>query len=368
MKALHIIAAASLAMAAGSCSHKGDGQDTAAAPAIEVTPVLTDSVTMYKTFPGTLSADATVNVVGRVNGTLASKQYTSGQSVKKGQVLFTIESTSYRDAVQQAEAELTTARSRYDYATRQRKAMEQAFKSDAVSEMEVIQAVSNEREAEAAIRTAEAALSTARSNLGYCTVTAPISGRVDDNTLSVGNYISGEGSPTTLCTIYDIDYVLVHFSIEDVDLIGRVREAMKAGSVEIPVRFSEKLAHDYHGTLQYVAPNMNNSTGALALQVMIANPYGELLPGMYAEVSLPTGVNPRAMLVRDASLSTDQLGKFLYTVNDSDRIVYSPVKTGELVNDTMRVILSGIEPGQRYVTAALLKVREGMSVKPVESR
>ena len=366
MKASYILMAAALATT--SCGHRSATEARMAdAPDVEVTPVAIDSVTLYKTYPGSLGANASVNVVARVNGAITSKQYKSGDMVHRGQVLFTIENTPYRDAVAQAEASLATARSQYDYASRQRTAMEKAFESDAVSEMEVVQARSNEREAAASIKNAEAALSTARTNLGYCTITAPIDGRASDNVLSVGNYVSGAGSPVTLCTIYDNSSMVAFFSIEDVDVVDHVNKALQSGEYDIPMKFSQELAHKYNGKLQYVAPNMNKATGTLALQAMIANPYDELRPGMYVEVSLPTGVDPKAMLVRDASLSTDQLGKYLYTVNDSNRVVYTPVKTGEMANDSMRIVTEGLEPTARYVTSAMLKMRDGMTVHPLET-
>ncbi len=86
---------------------------------------------------------------------------------------------------------------------------------------------------------------------------------------------------------------------------------------------------------------------------------------MYATVSLPYGTEPHALLVKDASIGTDQLGKYLYTVNDSDKVVYTPVEIGGLYRDSLRVITKGIAPDTRYVTSALLKVRDGMPVKPV---
>lgn len=91
----------------------------------------------------------------------------------------------------------------------------------------------------------------------------------------------------------------------------------------------------------------------------------ELKDGMYVKVSLPCGIGPHAVLVKDAALSTDQLGKYLYVVNDSDKVVYTPVTVGELYHDSLRVIEKGIRPGDRYVTQALLTVRNGMKVRPV---
>ena len=364
MKAFIILAATAAVVGAASCSRHDSDDRSAAAPDIRVTPVKVDSVTLYRKFPGTLIAQASVNVVARVNGLITAKHYTSGDIVSKGQPLFSIESTAYADAVRQAEATLASARSNYDYATRRRAAMEKAFKSDAVSEMEVEQARDAEREGEASVKSAEAALSSARTNLGYCTVTSPIDGRVSDNNLSVGNYVSGEASPVVLCDVYDNENMLAVFSIEDIALAQTVRAALNNKNTRVPVDFGQKLPHTYTGQLIYLAPSMSNSTGTMTMQAEIANPYDELRPGMYVNVSVPVGVDPEAMLVRDASLSTDQLGKYLYTVNDSDRVVYTPVVAGDIVDDSMRIITSGISPSDRYVTSAMLKVRDGMTVHP----
>lgn len=134
----------------------------------------------------------------------------------------------------------------------------------------------------------------------------------------------------------------------------------------MPVHFTQPMKHSYTASYYYVAPDMNNSTGTLPVKLTIKNPYGELLPGMYVDVSLPVGTDSAAILVRDASLSTDQLGKYLYTVNDSNKVVYTPVQTGDMDGDSMRIITSGLRPGARYVTSALLKVRDGMTVNPIE--
>ena len=364
MKAFIILAATAAVVGTAACSRHASDDRSAAAPDIEVTPVRVDSVTLYRKFPGTLIAQASVKVVARVNGLITAKHYTSGDLVRKGQPPFSIESTAYADAVRQAEATLASARSNYDYATRRRAAMEKAFKSDAVSEMELEQARDAEREGAASIKSAEAALSNARTNLGYCTVTSPIDGRVSDNILSVGNYVSGEGSPVLLCGVYDNDNMMAVFSIEDVALAQTVRAAINNKGTHVPVSFGEKLPHSYTGELTYLAPNMSNSTGTMTMYAEIANPYDELRPGMYVDVSVPVGTDPKAMLVRDASLSTDQLGKYLYTVNDSDRVVYTPVVTGDLVDDSMRIVNSGLQPTDRYVTSAMLKVRDGMTVHP----
>ena len=360
------LATATIIIPVSSC--QSDKHDTAdEAPSIEVARSQSDSVTAYRTIPGTLHALNKVDLVARVNGYLRSINYKKGDIVEKGQLLFTIEDTQYRDAVNQATANLASARSAHEYAASHYQAMEKALKFDAVSLMEVKQAKSTLEQAEASIRTAQAQLETARTQLGYCRVYAPFRGRITASGPSVGAYLNGEGAPVTMATIYDDSSMQAYFTVEDGSFLKSFAKdsATAAGYDSIPITFSEHLPHNYYGALSYLSPDFDPSTGTMQLRAVIKNPYGELRDGMYASVKLPTGTNANAVIVKDASIATDQLGKYLYTVNDSNKIVYTPVKTAEMANDSMRVITSGLPAGTLYVTKALLKVRPGMIIKPV---
>ncbi|MCM1484170.1 MAG: efflux RND transporter periplasmic adaptor subunit [Muribaculaceae bacterium] len=351
-----------------SCK-KHDTKSTEEIPPIEVAVSATDSVTTYSTIPGSLHAENKVDLVARVNGYLRSINYKSGDIVEKGQLLFTIEDTQYRDAVSQAAASLASAKSAREYAASHYAAMEKALKSDAVSVMEVKQAKSALEQADADIRTASAQLQTARTQLGYCRVYAPFRGRISASGPSVGAYLSGEGAAVTMATIYDDSDIQAYFTIEDASFLKSFADGReKSGGVNydsIPIMFSEELPHTYSGSLSYLSPDIDSSTGTMQLRAKINNPYGELRDGMYVSVKLPTGVSPHAVIIKDASIASDQLGKYIYTVNDSNKVVYTPIKVGSMANDSMRVVLSGLQPGTKYVTKALLKVRPGMEIKPI---
>ena len=133
----------------------------------------------------------------------------------------------------------------------------------------------------------------------------------------------------------------------------------------MPLKFEQPLAHDYYADLNYLSPSVNQSTGTFNMKAEVKNPYGDIKPGMYVTIDLPYGNNPKAILINDASIGTDQLGKYVYVVNDSDKVVYTPIKIGGLYNDSLRVVNEGLTSRSRYVTSALLKVRDGMTVKPV---
>lgn len=366
-----ILASATLTILASACSHSKKGTDASeATPEIDVAPAVERSVTLYHTYPGKLHARSTIDLVARVDGYLRKQHYKNGDLVEKGQLLFTIEDTQYRDAVSQAESSLKQAKAELDYNKARYEAVKKAAAADASSLMEVQQALSDMESSQQSVNNATAALSTARTNLEYCYVRAPFKGHVGASGPGEGAYLNGAASPVTLATIYDDLEVRADFFIDDaayIDMLRNQDPTLLADLDSIPVTFSEELPHQYKAKLVYMSPDVDPSTGTLELRAMIYNPYDELREGMYANIKLPYAVDSTAVLVADASISTDQRGKFVYVVNDSNRVVYTPITVGDLVEDTLRVVSSGLRPGERYVTKALLKVRPDMRVKPVTS-
>lgn len=350
----------------GSCHGKKQSDEAGAEPVSVAVPMI-DSVVLHQEYPATLIARDMADVVARVNGTIIRQCYNDGERVQAGQPLFIIESTTYRDAVNQAQGALETAIAEHDYAVKNCEAMKKALEADAVSKMDVNQAESNVATTAAAVKTARAQLETARTQLSYCTVRAPFTGRVATSPYVAGSYVGGEGAPVVLTHIYNDDVIYADFSVET----ARYMEVLKGRDTglldldHVPVTFADSLVHNVTGKLIYESPNVSSGTGTVMLRLSIANVDGPLREGMYGKVQLPYAVDPKAMLVRDASISTDQLGKYLWTVNDSNKVVYTPIQVGELYQDTLRIVNSGITPSSRYVTSALLKVRDGMPVKPV---
>ena len=353
-----------------SC-HKEKKAERPEARPVEVAEAFTDSVVLYATYPGYLTAEYYAEVVGLVNGRLESMNYQSGQYVKKGQVLFTIDPTLYKDALTRAEATLKSNESNFAYAKSHYDAVLKALEDNAVSKMEVLQAESDYQQAQASVNDSKAALHTAQVNYGYCTVTAPISGYATYNELSVGNYITGATSPVKLAEIYDNTHLYANFEVEDARYDKMISGNRKIEDIlykNVPLEFKEPLKNKYTADLTYVSPSVDRSTGTLTLQGKITNIDNELKEGMYVTVSLPYGENPKAVLVKDASIATDQIGKYMYVVNDSNIIVKRRIEVGELYRNSLRVIDKGIEAGDKYITKALLTVRAGEPVKPIMTK
>lgn len=352
-----------------SCS-KGDKKDNnAQLLSVDVALPTVDSVMTDAQYPGYLTSLVKVDLVARVNGFLESINFKAGDYVPKGKILFVIEPKIYNEALAQAQAELTSAKSQKMYAQSNYQSTLEAARSNAVSQIDLIQAQNSLNQAIASIANCEAAVATARQNLSYCYVKAPISGQITKSVYDVGNYLNGGVSPQTLATLYDDTSLNVYFSITDKMYLkmvaGQGESNAKINYNNIPITFEEQLKHNYYGKLDYMSPNIELSTGTLNVRAIIKNPYKELKSGMYATVNLPVKEVSKAILVKDASIGTDQLGKYLFIVNDSNKVVYTPIKVGELFQDSLRIVISGIKPNQKYVTKALLKVRDGMPVNPI---
>lgn len=352
------------------CKEKKDAGAMKGMPtlAISVAKPIVKDITLTKDYPGYLTTEKTVNLVARVNGTLQSVSYAPGGRVKKGQLLFVIEPTLYNDKVAQAEAELKTAQAQLEYARNNYSRMKEAVKSDAVSQIQVLQSESSVTEGVAAVSNAEAALSTARTNLGYCYVRAPFDGTISKSTVDVGSYVGGSLQPVTLATIYKDDQMYAYFNVADnqwLEMSMNNQQPTKDLPKKIMVQLGKEGTESYPATLDYLSPNIDLNTGTLMVRANFDNPQGVLKSGLYVSITLPYGEADHAILVKEASIGTDQLGKFLYAVNDSDIVHYRHIEIGQLINDTLRQVLGGLSPQERYVTEALMKVRDGMKIKPI---
>ena len=352
------------------CKEKKDAGAMKGMPtlAISVAKPIVKDITLTKDYPGYLTTEKTVNLVARVNGTLQSVSYAPGGRVKKGQFLFVIEPTLYNDKVAQAEAELKTAQAQLEYARNNYSRMKEAVKSDAVSQIQVLQSESSVTEGVAAVSNAEAALSTARTNLGYCYVRAPFDGTISKSTVDIGSYVGGSLQPVTLATIYKDDQMYAYFNVADnqwLEMSMNNQQPTKDLPKKIMVQLGKEGTESYPATLDYLSPNVDLNTGTLMVRANFDNPQGVLKSGLYVSITLPYGEADHAILVKEASIGTDQLGKFLYAVNDSDIVHYRHIEIGQLINDTLRQVLGGLSPQERYVTEALMKVRDGMKIKPI---
>ena len=349
-----------------ACHKKPTPTPSSAALPIEVATPIERGITLTREYPGYLQADATIPIMGRVNGSIIKRNFTEGSRVKKGDLLFVIEPTLYENAVAQAEASLQTAIAEQDYARSNYQRMQAAINSNAVSEIELLQAKSRVESCNAAVANAKAALKTAKTKLGYCHIQAPADGSISLAKQPTGAYIAGEMSPVELCRLYKDDLMYAFFDIPDIQWFRKAL-ATNSGIDQSKITFTlgEGNIIERNATIDYLAPNVNTGTGTVQIRAELPNSDGLLKSGSYISIIMPYDSIDNALLVKDASIGTDQTGKFIYVVNPQNEVEYRRITTGSIIDDTLRLVTGGLQPGERYVTKALLKVRNGMPIQPI---
>jgi RND family efflux transporter MFP subunit len=357
----------SLAIAAGlgAC---GEKNEYAAPPPPKVTiatPVAQD-VTRYYEATGNTAAVNSVDLVARVQGFVQAISYTDGQFVKKGTSLFTIEPQPYKLKVDAAKASVTSAQ-----ATLLVKQQDFARQADLLqrqvsAQVSYDQALAARDSAQAAVQSAQADEQQAEINLGYTDVTAPFDGVVTARQVSIGQLV-GANSPTTLSTIVELDPIWVNFNVSERDVLkvreflageGRTTANLLGTPVEVGLQTEEGYPHA--GKLDYVAPDVDSSTGTLAARAILDNANRALLPGFFVRIRIPGKPRP-ALLVPDIAIGSDQGGRYVLVVNKDNIVEQRKVTPGQLEGD-LRVIDEGLAKDDRVVIGGIMQAIPGQKV------
>jgi len=338
-------------------------------PKVVVAPPTQKTVTHYLEATGNASAINTANLVARIAGFVEGINYKDGAQVKTGTPLFTIEPETYQLALQSAQASESSADANYAQQLanykRQASLQGQSFASQATLD----QATAARDSAISAQQQAQASVAQAQLNLGYTSVKAPFDGIVTARQVSLGDYV-GNGSPTPLATIVQLDPIYVNFNVSETDVLN-VRANMKRRGItiqdlrKIPVEvgLQNENGYPHKGGLDYIAPNLTANTGTLAVRAVLDNPGNTILPGYFTRVRIPLTEDANSLLVPDVAVGSDQGGRYLLLVNKDNVVEERKVEVGQLV-DGMRLISSGLKPDDRVVVDGILRAVPGQKVDP----
>jgi RND family efflux transporter MFP subunit len=339
-------------------------------PKVDVALPVQRTVTRYLEVTGNTAPIKSVDLVARVQGFLQTINYSDGAFVKEGTTLFTIEPESYKLKLDQAEAAQVGAQATLKQADLDFNRQRDLVARQAVSQATLENSTSARDNAIASLDQAKANTEIARINYGYTNVAAPFDGVVSAHLVSVGELV-GVASPTQLASIVALDPIYVNFNVNEQD-VQRIRaEARRQGltaanlrEVPIEVGLQTEDGYPHKGTLDYLSPTLNQSTGTLAVRGIIPNPDRVLLPGFFVRVRVPEpSERSEALLVPDTALGADQGGRYVLVVNANNTVEQRHVKTGPL-DGGLRVIEEGSKPDDRVVIAGLLHAVPGQKVDP----
>ncbi|MCB2186145.1 MAG: efflux RND transporter periplasmic adaptor subunit [Deltaproteobacteria bacterium] len=352
-----------------ACDNKSDTYQAPPPPKVTVAAPVVRDVVEYADFTGNTAAVKSVELRARVSGFLDSINFEPGGMVKKDQLLFVIEPEPFRAKLNQAKADLATAKAQEELAKATLLRKENAYKTRAVSEVEVLTARAELAKAKAGIQSAAAEVENAQIDLGYTSITAPISGRISRNLVDVGNLV-GSGQATLLATIYTDDPMYAYFNISENDILS-YQKALKSGQLAqaglepyaVYMGTADEVGYPRKGKLDYADPNVDQSTGTVQVRGVFDNADQSLLPGLFVRIRIPMQRLKDAVLVPELAVGIDQGGNYLFVIDDQDVAQFRRVTMGPK-EDTLAVVRTGLKAGERVVVNGLLRVRPGLKVTP----
>ena len=356
----------------GGQSQQAEKNAPPPATPVSVAVVEQRDVVVWDEFSGRLEAIERVDVRSRVAGAIQQVHFREGALVKQGDLLITIDQAPFAAEVERSHAQVAGAEARVAVTQKDydRSQQLQQSGSGAISQSNIDQRHSAYREAEATLRAAQAALQSARLNLDYTEIKAPVAGRVGKLEITIGNLVAaGPGAPV-LTTLVSVSPIYASFSADE-EVVMRALKALTAeghaqGNVErIPVEMTTVTSNGttFKGNLQLIDNQVDARSGTVRVRAMFDNAQGHLMPGQFARLRMGQAKTEPALLVNERAVGTDQNKKFVMVVDGDSKAAYREVFLGASV-DGMRVVVSGLQAGERIVVNGLQRVRPGALVAP----
>lgn len=336
-------------------------------PKVVVSEPVQKKITRYVESTGNTASVAQVDLVARVSGFLQEIGYKDGAMVKKGQMLFVIEPRPYLVKLQEAQASQAAVAAQLKQAEAEYIRQSQLGAKDFASQSVVDQALAKRDATRADLQQAQASTEEAAINYTYTQVNAPFDGATTTHLVSVGEYVGGT-TPTKLATVVQMDPIWVNFSLSEQDVL-RIRASLAkrgikidpVGVVPVEIGLQDEKGYPRTGVIDYVAPNIDPNTGTLAVRGIFKNADISLLPGYFVRVRVPIERDIEALLVPDVSIGADQLGRYVLVVNAQNVVEQRRVEVSDRVGD-MRVIESGLKPGEKVIVTGIQRAVPGQKV------
>jgi multidrug efflux system membrane fusion protein len=354
----------------------GDAQATdpsnqaAAATPVSVAIVEPRDAAIWDEFSGRLEAVERVEIRPRVAGAVQAVHFREGALVKQGDLLITIDPAPFAADVQRAEAQVVAAQARLSLAKSDLDRARRLWESRTNSQRDLDVRVNAHQEAEANLRAAQAELQSARLNLSYTEVRAPVAGRVGKLEITVGNLVAaGPGAPV-LTTLVSVNPIYASFNADE-QAVMRALKALPADAnrntqiERIPVQMETATSEGtpFQGHLQLIDNQVDTRSGTVRARAVFDNADGSLMPGQFVRLRMGRAKTEPALLVNERAVGTDQDKKFVFVVDADNKAAYREVTLGASV-DGLRVVTSGLNPGERIVVNGLQRIRPGVLVAP----
>ena len=351
------------------CSQESQIANPAMQAEVGVYTLSSQSVTLTRELSGRTKATLSSEIRPQVSGIIQARLFEEGAFVKKGTVLYVIDPSILQATVDAAKAALKNAEATLESSRLKSERYTDLVKISGVSKQDVEDAKAMYLQAVASVEEKAAALQSARINLEYTKIKAPISGRIGTSSVSVGALVSASQT-TALATIRTLDPIYVDLTQSSTQLLKLrallMKQGLKKGGNTLALKLEDSSQYDYNGTLQFQEVAVDESTGSVTLRATFPNPDSILLPGMYVRVLLDEAINEGAILVPQQGVQRDPKGNATAFIVTNDNKIEIRVITTERAMGDIWLISSGLNAGDRVVVEGSNKVRAGDSVKVVD--
>ena len=356
------LGSAVIAMLLASCDNSAAQNAAPQAPAVSAADVVVKSISQWDSFNGRIEAVESVQLRPRVSGYIEKVNYTDGQEVKKGEVLFTIDDRTYRAALEQAQATLARAKTQASLTRSEASRTDKLINTNVVSREEWEQRRSAATQAQADIQAAQAAVDAAQLNLDFTKVTAPIDGRASRALITSGNLVTAGDSASVLTTVVSQKTVYVYFDVDESTYLhyqnlARSGQGAASNHLALPVEIGlvGEDGYPHQGKVDFLDNQLTPSTGTIRMRALLDNTQRQFIPGLFARVRLPGSAEFQATLIDDKAVLTDQDRKYVYIVDKDGKAQRRDIKPGRLAAG-LRIVQQGLNPGDKVIVEGLQKV------------
>jgi len=342
-----------------ACSGADAQGGTPPAAPVSVSPVVQRTISDSEEFSGRIEATEFVELRPRVAGTVNKVHFTDGSIVTKGQTLFSIDARPFEAELARAESQLVAVKARAELAKAELARARKLLDANAVSRQEFDQLSSGARTSDADIKAAEAQVRSARLNVDYATVRAPISGRASRAGVTAGNLVNEQA---VLTTIASTGRVYAYFDGSEQTFLRVKGSSERTPAVRMGL--ANETGYPHEGKVDFIDNRLNPQTGAIRMRAVFDNAKGQFTPGLAARLVLSTSTPYTAVLVPERAIGTDQTKKTVFVVGANGQPQFREVKLGPLLGG-MRVVTNGsVKPGENVIVDGLQRVIPGMPVAP----
>lgn len=338
---------------------------------VDILTIKQQLVNLTVELPGRTAAYRIAEVRPQVGGIIKKRLFTEGSEVKAGQLLYQIDPDTYQARFDSAKAALAKADALEHSARLKAERYRTLVQTKAVSDQDQVEMEANWKQAVADVAAAKAAVDSARINLDYTKLTAPISGRIGRSTVTEGALVTAEQA-TALATIQQLDPLYVDLNQSSTEMLNLKKELaseqtqhLEKSQSRVKVLFEDGAEYSQPGTLEFSDVTVNQTTGTVILRAIVANPDQRLLPGMFVRARIDKGQRPNAILVPAISISRNSKGQPMVMLVNKESVVEARiVQTGQNIGDQV-LVTEGLSEGEQVIVAGLQKIKPGIPVKAV---